>query len=111
MKQLFRACIDAGTALTVESSYDLSDGSTLWSIATNLPMRDTDGRITHVLNSWEDVTARKQRELEERLYQEAIIEQQAAALLELSTPLLAISEQVVIMPIVGAVDSEVARKK
>ena len=110
VKQLFRACIDAGTALTVESSYDLSDGSTLWSIATNLPMRDTDGRITHVLNSWEDVTARKQRELEERLYQEAIIEQQAAALLELSTPLLAISEQVVIMPIVGAVDSSRAQK-
>ncbi len=41
-------------------------------------MRDSEGQIAHVLNMGEDITARKQRELEERQHQEAIIEQQAA---------------------------------
>lgn len=68
-------------------------------------MRAADGRITHILTVWQDITAQKQRELEERQQQEDIIQQQQAALAELSTPLLAISETTVVMPLVGTVDS------
>jgi PAS domain S-box-containing protein len=110
VRQQFQACVDAGVASTIESSYDLPDGSTMWAISTTLPMRDSDGRIRHIINTWDDITAQKLREREEREQQDAIIEQQAATLAELSTPLLAISESTVIMPIIGAVDSGRAHK-
>jgi PAS domain S-box-containing protein len=104
VKRQFQACIEHGAAQTIESSYQMPD-AVLWAISTCAPVRDADGRITHVLNTWDDITARKLRELEERQRQLEIIEQQAATLAELSTPLLTISETTVVMPVVGAVDS------
>jgi anti-anti-sigma factor len=57
-----------------------------------------------------DLTERK-REAEDRArLQEQIIRAQAAALAELSTPLIPISDQVVVMPLVGGVDSRRARQ-
>ncbi|MFL5800684.1 MAG: STAS domain-containing protein [Roseiflexaceae bacterium] len=109
MRHQFQACVEHGAAQTVESSYQLPEGS-MWVISTCAPIRDADGHITHILNTWEDITARKLRDLEERRYQEAVIEQQAATLAELSTPLLAISATTVIMPLIGAVDSVRAHK-
>jgi PAS domain S-box-containing protein len=109
VKHQFQACVEHGAPQTVESSYEMPTG-TLWATSTSIPMRDSGGRITHVINTWEDTTERKRREAEERLYQEAVIEQQAATLAELSTPLLAISETTVIMPIIGAVDSGRAQR-
>jgi rsbT co-antagonist protein RsbR len=110
VRQQYRACIDHGAPQTIEASYDLPDDSTMWAISTTIPMRNADGEITHILNAWEDITMRKQQEFEQRQHQEAIIEQQAATLAELSTPLLAISETTVIMPVIGAVDSGRAQK-
>jgi rsbT co-antagonist protein RsbR len=52
-----------------------------------------------------DDTARKLREIAEQQAQQEIIAQQSAALAELSTPLLTISDKTVVMPLVGAVDS------
>jgi PAS domain S-box-containing protein len=48
-----------------------------------------------------DITARKAAER-----QQEIIRAQAEALLELSTPLIPISEEVMVMPLVGALDAE-----
>jgi anti-anti-sigma factor len=57
-----------------------------------------------------DLTERK-REAEERArLQERIIQAQAATLAELSTPLIPISDQVMVMPLVGAIDSDRARQ-
>jgi PAS domain S-box-containing protein len=57
-----------------------------------------------------DLTERK-REAEERArLQEQIIQAQAAALVELSTPLIPISDQVMVMPLIGAVDSRRAQQ-
>jgi PAS domain S-box-containing protein len=53
-----------------------------------------------------DLTERK-REAEERAaLQERIIQAQAATLAELSTPLIPINDQVMVMPLVGAIDSD-----
>jgi rsbT co-antagonist protein RsbR len=102
--QRFQACMDNDAMHAVEDSYEVPQGR-LWAISTFVPMRDADGRITHILNTWEDITARKQRELEEQRRQEELIDRQTAALAELSTPLLTISPTTVVMPLVGAVDS------
>lgn len=58
---------------------------------------------------------RKTRELlkadEERaLLQEQVIRMQAAALTELSTPLIPLTRQIVLMPLIGAVDSQRAQR-
>jgi rsbT co-antagonist protein RsbR len=103
-QQYFQVCMDTGTVQVVEDCYQLPTGP-LWTHSTYAPVRDVDGRITHILTVWEDITARKRHELEERQQQEEIIQQQQAALAELSTPLLAISETTVVMPLVGTVDS------
>jgi len=57
------------------------------------------------LSAWKDISAEKQRALAEQQYKEEIIEQQTAALAEMSTPLLTISDTTVVMPLVGTVDS------
>ena len=100
----FQDAIERGTAQTIEDSYQLPNGM-LWTTSTFAPMRDTDGRITHILSSWKDITADKQSALAEQQRQEERIEQQTATLAEMSTPLLTISDTTVVMPLIGAVDS------
>jgi PAS domain S-box-containing protein len=104
MVRRFQECVATGLSQTCEECFQL-ENALLWTVSTFVPMRHTDGRITHVLCSWKDVSAEKQRELAEQQHKEEIIEQQTAALAELSTPLLTISETTVVMPLVGAVDS------
>ena len=100
----FQDCMERGAAETIEDSYQLPTG-TMWTTTTFVPMRDADGRITHILSAWKDITAEKQLQFAEQQYKEEIIEQQTAALAEMSTPLLAISDTTVVMPLVGTVDS------
>jgi anti-anti-sigma regulatory factor len=66
----------------------------------------------HLCISVEDVTERKRAEESQRqaAVQEDMIRVQQAMLAELSTPLIPLSEQVVVMPLVGAVDSSRAQQ-
>lgn len=109
LQHQFQICMDTGVEQVIEGSYQLPTGL-LWTNSTFAPVRNAEGRITHIMTLWEDITARKQRELEDRQRQEEIIEQQQAVLAEVSTPLLAISETTVVMPLVGAVDSRRAQQ-
>jgi anti-anti-sigma regulatory factor len=69
-------------------------------------MHDPNGHITQILLIVRDITAAKQREYAEQQRQAEIIAQQTATLAELSTPLLTISDTTVVMPLVGAIDSQ-----
>jgi PAS domain S-box-containing protein len=53
-----------------------------------------------------DLTERKRAAEEHARLQERIIQAQAATLAELSTPLIPISDHVVVMPLIGAIDSD-----
>jgi rsbT co-antagonist protein RsbR len=57
--------------------------------------------------TFEDITERKRAEeaLRESLIQKEVIRAQTAALAELSTPLIPISDDVLVMPLIGAIDS------
>jgi PAS domain S-box-containing protein len=57
-----------------------------------------------------DLTERKRAEAERVRLQEQIIGAQAAALAELSTPLIPISDEVLAMPLIGAIDAQRARQ-
>jgi PAS domain S-box-containing protein len=56
-----------------------------------------------------DLTERKRAAEEHARLQERIIQAQAAMLAELSTPLIPISDHVVVMPLIGAIDSDRAQ--
>jgi rsbT co-antagonist protein RsbR len=66
----------------------------------------------HLCISVEDITQRKRAEesLRQAVVQEDTIRAQQAMLAELSTPLIPLSEHVVVMPLIGAVDSTRAQQ-
>jgi rsbT co-antagonist protein RsbR len=57
-----------------------------------------------------DITEQKQAEVERLQLQEGIIRAQAAALAELSTPLIPINDRIMVMPLIGALDSRRAQQ-
>ncbi|MCU0493648.1 MAG: STAS domain-containing protein [Chloroflexaceae bacterium] len=77
-----------------------------------VPIYDDTNAIVGASTMSIDVTERKQAEevLRRTALQEEVIYAQQATLAELSTPLLAINEGVVVMPLVGTVDSRRAQQ-
>jgi rsbT co-antagonist protein RsbR len=57
-----------------------------------------------------DISERKRAEAEQQRLQEEIIRAQATALMELSTPLIPLSNQVMVMPLIGTLDSRRAQQ-
>ena len=76
------------------------------------PIWDAEGRIIYGMVSFIDITLRRRAEeaIRERALQQEVIEAQQAALRELSTPLMPIAEGVVVMPIIGMIDSRRAQQ-
>ncbi len=73
---------------------------------TKIPLYDERGKPTYLLVICDDVTERRRIEQERLAFQEQIIEAQQHALRELSTPLLPLSKRVVLLPIIGSMDTE-----
>ena len=74
------------------------DGTYRWVNDDCTLLRDEDGKPVEVVGSWQDISENKQAEL--------TIQQQSAALSRLSTPFIPISDDVIIMPLVGLIDSQ-----
>lgn len=68
-------------------------------------MRDLRGRPSGTAGIARDITSQLQDEEERQQLQEQVIEAQKAALAELSTPLIPISDHVTVMPLIGSIDS------
>ncbi|HZF56789.1 MAG TPA: STAS domain-containing protein [Polyangiaceae bacterium] len=69
-----------------------------------------DGSLAEVVSFGVDITERKRDEAERRRLQDEVIAMQAAALAELSTPLIPISASIVVMPLIGAIDAARAER-
>lgn len=85
------------------------DGQPLTVIADAALITGEDGcpkKATFVI----DITALRQSEAERAILQQQVIAGQQDALQELSTPLIPIADHVVIMPLIGAVDSQRAQQ-
>jgi rsbT co-antagonist protein RsbR len=79
---------------------------------TAAPIVDSGGAVAYAIGVFADITERRRAEdaLRQSIAQEQIIRAQEASLQELSTPLIPINDQVLAMPLIGAVDSRRAQQ-
>lgn len=69
-----------------------------------VPVRDAQGNVDRVVVVLTDITGRKQAAEEHARLQDEVIQAQAAALIERSTPLIPIMDDVLVMPLIGTID-------
>ncbi len=82
-----------------------SDGSTFPALESCFTIKDENGTPQYMVGIVRDYTEQQRAEQERTHLQQQIIEAQQAALRELSTPLIPIAAGVVIMPLIGTIDS------
>ncbi|GAB4205343.1 MAG: hypothetical protein OHK0022_31370 [Roseiflexaceae bacterium] len=94
----------------LETSGRRRDGQTIPLGLSASPM--SDGGAIEIVCVVRDLTERKQAEeaLRQNMVQAEIIRAQAAAIAELSTPLMPINDQILVMPLVGSVDARRAEQ-
>ncbi len=73
------------------------------------PIRGETGEVKGVVVLTEDVTERRSVAMEREALQRQIIAAQGQALKELSTPIIPIMEQILVMPLVGHIDNHRAK--
>ena len=78
-------------------------------LEAQITQRTTELQLTNV--RLQEEIAERQRTEEERMHlQQQVIQAQQAALYELSTPLIPIAEDIVVMPLIGSIDSQRANQ-
>lgn len=74
--------------------------------ATAVPLFDDTGAVKRVIVLLADLTARKSSEEERARLQQEVIRVQAAALIERSSPLIPITDDILVLPLIGSIDTE-----
>lgn len=101
-----RSVIESGTPrLNYEEGSTSPDGAPQWFRTSKMPLRDADGNVVGILGFFQDITDQKLAAMEREHLQQQVIDAQRHALQELSTPLIPITDQILVMPLVGTVDS------
>jgi PAS domain S-box-containing protein len=101
-----RAIVESGVPLfDKEEPVQHADGTSRWIVTTKVPLRDPQGRTIGLIGRGQDITERRRAEAERQRLQEELIQAQAVALQELSTPLIPISDTVLVMPLIGRIDT------
>jgi PAS domain S-box-containing protein len=80
-----------------------------WYQTVKIPVVDADGTVNMLLGVAVDIHERKLLEIERAEWQQQVIAAQEQALADLSTPVIPLLEHILVMPIIGVVDSERAR--
>ncbi len=86
------------------------DGTYFPGLISAFAITDQSGQVIALAAINHDISAMKQAEKERAALQEQVIAAQRLALRELSTPLIPLNEQVVVMPLVGAIDTARAQQ-
>ena len=99
-----------GSAYNVEYRFRHKAGQYQWIHDRGFFIVDATGTATHMIGVMEDITARKHAEEEQLQIKEQIILLQQQALQELSTPLIPISDRIVVLPLIGPIDTQRAQQ-
>jgi rsbT co-antagonist protein RsbR len=103
--------IESGAAkINFEEPQPQLDGSLGWLLTSKIALFDSSGAVVGVLVAFEDITVRKQVQEERVRTQEEYIQIQEGLLAELSTPLIPLTDAVVVMPLIGSIDSRRAQQ-
>jgi len=78
------------------------DGRRFWASVTLAPIRDADGELTGYVKVSRDLTERREQELRLRRQRDEIM--------ELSTPVIQVWEKVLVLPLIGTLDSSRAAR-
>ncbi len=73
------------------------------------PLHDNAGKLINLAATIRDISEQKQAEIERVQLQQQIIETQQSAIQELSTPVIPIMDRIIVMPLIGHIDSLRAR--
>lgn len=94
----------------IEHRLRRKDGGWQWILSRGkIIARDEAGQPLRMTGTLTDIAAQKQAEAERAALQQQIITAQQERLRELSTPLIPISDNVMIMPLIGSIDSQRAQ--
>lgn len=85
------------------------DGSTFVGLDSGFVIRDEQGTPRAMAAIVRDLTEAKQAEHERQMLQQQVIDAQQVAIRELSTPLIPLAHNVVLMPLIGSIDSSRAQ--
>lgn len=109
-RQADRAVIESGQArINIEEPQTRPDGTVGWLRTSKMPLYDASGNITGVLGVFEDITERKLADVERERLQQQVIEAQRQALADLSSPIIPIMDNIIVMPLVGSIDTARSR--
>lgn len=94
----------------VEHRLRRGDGTWQWVLSRGkVIMHDDTGQPMRLTGTIMDISKQKQAEQEREALQQQIIEAQRESLRELSTPIIPITDTVMIMPLIGTIDSQRAQ--
>jgi PAS domain S-box-containing protein len=91
-------------------TYRKKDGTTFPGQAVLFSIRDSIGNLLFFAGIIHDVTEQQRAEQERIALQQEVIRVQRTAIQELSTPLIPLSENLVLMPLVGGMDTQRAQQ-
>lgn len=104
VEKLLAQCFTSQQEIHIEQTFEIA-GKRRWYENTYLPIYNDEHAISHLVALWDDITTQKEAELAEQEQQFSLIEQQAVQLKELSSPILSLSDDTMVMPLVGVIDS------
>ncbi len=106
-----RANIDHGQPYAIEARMRHKDGSYRWVYTRGETMRDKHGQPLMMAGALTDIDQRKAAEaaLLKAKLQEEVISAQNAILAELSTPLIPLTADTMVMPLIGTIDTRRAQ--
>lgn len=97
-----------GAPVNYEDEFDVG-GETRAFLGTLVPLFDSAGKLYAYAGISTDVTDLKRSEEERARLQQELLQSHKAALRELATPIIPITDEVVVMPLIGPIDSNRAK--
>jgi rsbT co-antagonist protein RsbR len=99
------------TGAVLEKEEPLLQGDEIQTVqSTVFPLYNEQGQIHGIGGIVIDVTERKQAEVERERLQQEVIEAQRTALRELSSPIIPVMEGIIVLPLIGSIDTGRARE-